>query len=82
MAVGDASYCLLKEDISPLIRSSGACIRKELARICGSIACALSGRCTLDFTVVSDDSDVSRSEYKSSEVVCQTCRQGNVISFM
>ena len=59
-----------------MIQSSRACIRNELAKICGTVACVLSGSCQLDFCVETGTNDIRRSCWKSYEVVCHTCKQG------
>ena len=73
--MGDEAHCLLKEEISPLIRSSRASVRHELAKICGSVACVLSSNYHFNFCAASEDGNKKPLEF-GYEVVCHACREG------
>eukprot|EP00112_Aurelia_sp_Birch-Aquarium-sp1_P011525 Seg2422.1 transcript_id=Seg2422.1/GoldUCD/mRNA.D3Y31 product="Serine/threonine-protein kinase ATR" protein_id=Seg2422.1/GoldUCD/D3Y31 len=73
------SYCLLTEEIGPLVRSSRECVREELAKICGDVACVLANNCQVVFTTDEVDSRQGNSgsamEY-GYKVECNTCEEG------
>lgn len=84
--INRASYCLLTEEIGPLVRSSRECVREELAKICGDVACVLANNCQVVFTTDEVDSRQGNSgsamEY-GYKVECNTCEEGtNVLRIL
>lgn len=76
--IGDASYCLLEEEISPLIRSARVSIRNDLAKICGSVICLLSGSCSVQFVARNADNEKEKEEHVGAnyKLICHACKEG------